>query len=228
MGEESTQLDLSSELDRLQAMKGDGETGDVRVQIGETVIDPDRVDEHQLVGTTVESDDSSLRGTRWHHPLHDLHRSGVTVERDGQETDLASALDALGGPDLETGYVVDRATGEAAAIVGRVDTQPADGTAEMVDRDAEATDGDTETADGDTESADGDTETADGDAETANGGQSLRLRVVDAPPAAPREVGTERAVTLAALRTASRPGFDDGDRYRTFDPLGRPLDPATV
>lgn len=207
MGEESTQLDLSSELDRLQAMKGDGETGDVRVQIGETVIDPDRVDDHQLVGTTVESDDSSLRGTRWHHPLHDLHRAGVTVERDGQETDLASALDALGGPDLETGYVVDRATGESAAIVGRVDTDSVDGDAETTDED---------------------TEMADEDAATADENQSLRLRVVDAPPAAPHEVGTERTVTLAALRTASRPGFDDGDRYRTFDPLGRPLAPATV
>lgn len=180
MGEESTQLDLSSELDRLQAMKGDGEAdGDVRVLVGSTVIDPDRVDAHCLVGTTVESDDASLRGTRWRHPLHDCHRPGVTFERDGRETDLPAVVEALGGPDLDTGYVLDRATGDYAAIRGR-----------------------------------------DGD--------EVSLSVIDAPPASPRTADESVVLSLSVLRTASRPGFTAGDRYRTFDTLGRSLDPTTI
>lgn len=122
MGEESTQLDLSSELDRLAAMKETNEDGGgPRVRIGETVIEPERIEDHRLVGLTVETDDPDLRGTRWHQPLQDLRRDGVTFELDGEPVDAEQVFTAVGGADLSAGYVLDRATFVVFAITGRTD-----------------------------------------------------------------------------------------------------------
>lgn len=180
MGEESTQLDLSNELDRLSAMNEEADDGEgVRVQIGTTRLDPDGIEGHQLVGVAVDSDDASLRGSRWEHPLHDCHREGVTFEIDGEAVGASEAFDAVGGPDLSVGYVLDRATGVVSAIDGRSD-------------------------------------------------DTLELRVIDAPAEAESTANTTHERPIDRLRDASRPGFDDGARFRTFGPLGRPLDPATV
>lgn len=122
MGEESTQLDLSNELDRLSAMQGEDDDGEgPRLQIGTTRLDPEEIDGHQLIGVAVESDDPDIRGSRWHQPLHDLHRSGVTFEIDGEPVEPDRLFEAIGGPDLPTGYVLDRTTGAVSTIDGRTD-----------------------------------------------------------------------------------------------------------
>ncbi|MFB6256802.1 MAG: hypothetical protein ABEH58_08800 [Haloplanus sp.] len=183
MGNESTQMDLSAELDRLSAMRGDdGEDAGVRIEILDAVVEPDGVDGHRMVGLTVaaDGDAASLRGSRWRHPLHHLHREDVRPTVDGTPVGVVRALDAVGGADLDGGYVLDRATYVIWAVDG------------------------------------------------AHGGSAVRLRAIDAPPAADTTVDETRTVEVSTLETASRPGFDDADRYRTFDPVGRPLDPPAL
>ena len=183
MGDGSTQMDLSAELDRLSAMRGDdGDDGDagVRIEILDAVVEPDGVDGHRMVGLTVaaDGDAASLRGSRWRHPLHHLHREDVRPTVDGTPVGVVEALDAVGGADLDDGYVLDRATYVVWAV---------DGT---------------------------------------RGGNAVRLRAIEAPPAADAAVDETQTVEVSRLETASRPGFDDAARYRAFDSVGRRLDPS--
>jgi hypothetical protein len=140
------------------------------------------VEGHRLVGVTVaaDGDAASLRGSWWRHPLHHLHREDVRATIDGEPVRVAEALDAVGGADLDDGYVVDRATGVVWAVEG------------------------------------------------ARGGTAVRLRAIDAPATADATMDEARTVEVAALETASRPGFDDAARYRTFDPIGRRADPSAL
>jgi hypothetical protein len=73
-----------------------------------------------MVGLTVaaDGDAAALRGSRWRHPLHHLHREDVRPTIDGTRVDVATALDAVGGADLDHGYVLDRATYVVWAIGG--------------------------------------------------------------------------------------------------------------
>jgi hypothetical protein len=183
MGDDSTQMDLSAELDRLSAMRGGGDDdAGVRIEILDAVVEPDGVDGHRLVGLTVaaDGDAAALRGSRWRHPLHHLHRGDVRATVDGTPVDVVEALDAVGGADLDHGYVLDRATYVVWAVDG------------------------------------------------ARGGTAVRLRAIDAPDAADAAVDGTRTVEVATLETASRPGFDDAARYRTFDSVGRRVDPSAL
>ena len=119
-------MDLSAELDRLSAMRGDdGDDGDagVRIEILDAVVEPDGVDGHRMVGLTVaaDGDAASLRGSRWRHPLHHLHRGDVRPTVDGTPVGVVEALDAVGGADLDDGYVLDRATYVVWAVDAAVD-----------------------------------------------------------------------------------------------------------
>lgn len=107
MGEETTQLDLTDELDRLQAMRGEGGDGDLRVEVHDAVLDPDGVEGRRLAATTVDGP-ADLRGRRWEHPLDALHRPHVTARRGETVVDVAELVDAVGGPDLAAPYVLDR------------------------------------------------------------------------------------------------------------------------
>jgi len=183
MGDESIQMDLSAELDRLSAMRdGEDDGAGVRIEILDAVVEPDGVDGHRLVGLTVaaDGDAAALRGSRWRHPLHHLHRDDVRPTIDGTPASVAEALDAVGGADLDGGYVLDRATHVVWAVDG------------------------------------------------ARGGNAVGLQAIEAPTAADVAVAETRTVEVATLEAASRPGFDDAARYRTFDSLGRPLDPSAL
>ncbi len=106
MAEETTQLDLTDELDRLSAMRGEDDGEGYRVAVHDAVIDPDGVEGRRLTGTTVEGP-ADLRGRKWAYPLDALHRSHVTARRDGEPVDVPTLVDALGGPDVDR-YVLDR------------------------------------------------------------------------------------------------------------------------
>ena len=189
MGDESTQLDLSAELDRLSAMRdgdgdGDGETdAGPRIEICGAVVDPETVTNHRMVGMTVDADVAELRGARWRHPLHRLRDDEATLSIDGEPASVGDVVDAVGGPDLTDGYVLDRATYAVWAIDA--------GGVGVADRDG-----------------------------------AVGLRALEVPSVVDAGTGDTRAVTTTALRAASRPGFDDGARYRLFGPVGEPLDPT--
>jgi|APHM01.1.fsa_nt_gi hypothetical protein len=119
MAEETTQLDLTNELDRLSAMRGEDDGEGVRVEVHDAVIDPDGVEGRRLTGTTVEGP-SDLRGCEWAHPLDALHRPHVTPLRDGNPVDIATLVDAVGGPDLDR-YVLDRERYVVAAVENAAD-----------------------------------------------------------------------------------------------------------
>lgn len=106
MTEKTTQLDLGSELDRLSAMRGEDDGEGYRVAVHDAVLDPDGVEDRRLTGTCVEGP-ADLRGRDWAHPLDALHRPHVTPRRDGEVVDVATVVDAVGGPDLDR-YVLDR------------------------------------------------------------------------------------------------------------------------
>jgi hypothetical protein len=121
MGEETTQLDLTNELDRLEAMREEGTADDgedaLRLAVHDAVLDPDGVEGRRLTGMTVEGP-SDLRGRRWAQPLDALHRSHVTARRGETVLDVAELVDAVGGPALDAPYVLDRET----YAVGTVET----------------------------------------------------------------------------------------------------------
>ncbi len=106
MGEQRTQLDLTDELDRLSAMRGEDDGDGYRVAVHDAVFDPDGVEGRRLTGTTVEGP-ADLRGREWAYPLDALHRSHVTPRRDGDPVAVSTLVDAVGGPAVDR-YVLDR------------------------------------------------------------------------------------------------------------------------
>ncbi len=118
MGEETTQLDLTDELDRLEAIRGEADADDdLRLVVHDAVVDPDGVTGRRLAGTTVEGP-ASLRGRRWEHPLDALHRDHVTAHRGEAELSVAELVDAVGGPDLSGPYVLDRESYVVGVVTG--------------------------------------------------------------------------------------------------------------
>ncbi len=115
MAEETTQLDLTDELDRLSAMRGEDDGEGYRVEVHDAVLDPDGVEGRRLTGTTVDGP-ADLRGREWAYPLDALHRPHVTARRDGEPVEVATLVDALGGPDLDR-YVLDRERYLVGAVV---------------------------------------------------------------------------------------------------------------
>jgi len=119
MGEETTQLDLTDELDRLAVLRGEDDAdGRLRVEVHDAVLDPDGVEGRRLVATAVEGS-AALRGRTWEHPLDALHRPDVTVTRGDERLSVPDVVDAVGGPALEGPYVLDRETYVVAVVEGR-------------------------------------------------------------------------------------------------------------
>lgn len=117
MGEETTQLDLTSELDRLEAMRdGDDDADDdLRLWVHDAALDPDGVEGRRLTGMVVEGP-ADLRGREWAHPLDALHREHVTARRGEEAIGVGDLVDAVGGPALEGAYVLDRETYVVGAV----------------------------------------------------------------------------------------------------------------
>lgn len=114
MGEETTQLDLSAELDRLSAMsEGDDDAG-LRLTVHGARFRPDAVAGHELHARRTDGP-ADLQGRRVGFALHALHDEGVHADRDGERVSVETLLDAAGGPDLD-GYVLDRETGAVLAV----------------------------------------------------------------------------------------------------------------
>jgi hypothetical protein len=168
MGEETTQLDLSAELDRLAAMSG-GDDASIALVVHEARVRPDAVEGHELRARCTDGP-AALRGRRVGLALHALHGAGVHAERDGERVSVATLLDAVGGPELTDGYVLDRETGAVLAVV--------------------------------------------------DPGDPLSLVVAESSPAG--EAGDEQHVTADVLSTATVTGWRDRERYRRYDPYGRP------
>jgi hypothetical protein len=116
MGEETTQLDLSAELDRLSAMNDEDAADETTLSlvVHEARFRPESVVGHELRALCTDGP-ADLRGRRVGLALHALHGEGVHAERDGERLSIPALLDAVGGPDL-AGYVVDRETGEVLAV----------------------------------------------------------------------------------------------------------------
>jgi hypothetical protein len=112
MGEESTQLNLGAELDRLSAMQGNDDT-DLRLALDGAAFRPEAVDGHEL-RALCDDGPAALRGRRVGLALHACHPD-ARAEVDGSETTVERLVDAVGGPDLD-GYVYDRATGAVLAV----------------------------------------------------------------------------------------------------------------
>jgi hypothetical protein len=114
--DETTQLDLSAELDRLSAMQDDGGDDDptLALVVHGARFRPDGVAGHE-VRALCDDGPADLRGRRVGLALHALHREGVHAERDGERVPVETVVDAVGGPDLADGYVVDRETGAVLA-----------------------------------------------------------------------------------------------------------------
>lgn len=137
MGEETTQLDLTSELDRLEAMREgdeseDDDEADLRLAVHDAVLDPDGVEGRRLTGMTVDGP-ADLRGRRWAYPLDALHRDHVTARRGDEEIGVSDLVDTVGGPDLDGTYVLDRETYVVAAVE-RVDDDVSLGVIEAPDQ----------------------------------------------------------------------------------------------
>ncbi|MEF8819556.1 MAG: hypothetical protein V5A31_10045 [Haloferacaceae archaeon] len=116
MGEETTQLDLSAELDRLSAMSGDdADDADLVLVVHGARFRPESVVGHELRALCTDGP-ATLRGQRVGVALHALGRDGVYAERDGARVGRAALVDAVGGPELD-GYVRDRQTGAVLAVV---------------------------------------------------------------------------------------------------------------
>ncbi|MFB6168216.1 MAG: hypothetical protein ABEJ43_05145 [Haloferacaceae archaeon] len=117
MSDETTQLDLSAELDRLSAMTGDdaADDSDLVLVAYDARLHPDGVAGHELRALCAEGP-ADLRGQRLGLALHALYDEGVHAERGGERVPIPDLLDAVGGPDLD-GYVHDRETGEILAVV---------------------------------------------------------------------------------------------------------------
>jgi len=119
MGEETTQLDLSDELDRLEALRGgDDAGGELRVAVHDAVLDPDGVEGRRLVATAVDGP-TDVRGRTWEHPLDALHRPHVSVTRGEERLSVTELVDAVGGPALDGPYVLDRETYVVSAVAER-------------------------------------------------------------------------------------------------------------
>ncbi|PSQ39197.1 hypothetical protein BRD13_04010 [Halobacteriales archaeon SW_5_70_135] len=119
MSEETTQLDLSDELDRLEALRGgDDAGGELRVAVHDAVLDPDGVEGRRPVATAVDGP-ADVRGRDWKHPLDALHRPHVSVTRGEERLSVTELVDAVGGPALDGPYVLDRETYVVSAVAGR-------------------------------------------------------------------------------------------------------------
>jgi len=117
MGEETTQLDLSAELDRLSAMSETaGDDPDRSLVLHGARFDPESVVGHELRALCTDGP-ADLRGRRVGLALHALHEEGVHAERDGERVPVETLLDAVGGPALADGYALDRETGAVLAVV---------------------------------------------------------------------------------------------------------------
>jgi hypothetical protein len=115
MGEESTQLDLGAELDRLAAMTDDdGDDPDLRLSLDGARFRPEAVEGHEL-RALCDDGPAGLRGRRVGLALHACHPD-ARAEADGAETTVERLVDAVGGPGLPGGYVRDRATGVVLAV----------------------------------------------------------------------------------------------------------------
>lgn len=115
MGEETTQMDLTDELDRLAAMRGESDDGPLRIEVHDAVLDPDDVTGRRIAATAVEGP-ADLRGRRWEHPLDALHAPHVTASRENEQITVRELVDAVGGPDLDGAYVLDRETYVVGAV----------------------------------------------------------------------------------------------------------------
>lgn len=123
MSEETTQVDLSAELDRLSAMRGDEDGEDdedddspaLRLSVHDARFRPETVRGHELRALCDEGP-ADLRGQRVGVALHALRREGVRATRAGERIRAVDLVDAVGGPDLSGGYVVDRQTGTVLAV----------------------------------------------------------------------------------------------------------------
>lgn len=121
MSEETTQLDLSAELDRLSAMNdGDGDADDADDDTSVLVAHgarfrPESVAGHEL-RALCDDGPADLRGQRVGLALHALHRDGVYAERGGERVAIPTLVEAVGGPELGQGYVLDRETGAVLAV----------------------------------------------------------------------------------------------------------------
>lgn len=115
VGDETTQLDLGAELDRLSAMRGDGDEG-LRLSVHGSTIRPETVAGHECRGVCDEGP-ADLRGREVGVALHALHREGVRAARGDDPVSIPGLLDAVGGPALPDGYVLDRETGAVLAVV---------------------------------------------------------------------------------------------------------------
>jgi hypothetical protein len=116
VSDETTQLDLSAELDRLSAMQDDdGDDPALALVVHGARFRPESVDGHE-VRALCDDGPADLRGRRVGLALHALHRESAHAERDGERVAVETLVDAVGGPALADGYVVDRETGEVLAV----------------------------------------------------------------------------------------------------------------
>jgi hypothetical protein len=117
MSEETTQLDLSAELDRLSAMsETTGDDPDRSLVLHGARFDPESVVGHELRALCTDGA-AELRGRRVGLALHALHEKDVHAERDGERVPIEALLDAVGGPALADGYTIDRETGAVLTVV---------------------------------------------------------------------------------------------------------------
>jgi hypothetical protein len=115
MGDETTQLDLSAELDRLSAMTdGDADDADLTLVVHEARFRPEAATGHELRALCTDGP-ADLRGRRVGIALHALHDEGVHANRDGERVGVETLVDAVGGPALD-GYLHDRETGAVLAV----------------------------------------------------------------------------------------------------------------
>lgn len=127
-GDETTQLDLSAELDRLSAMTGDGDgDGDtdpddpaLRLSLHEATLQPEGVTGHELRALCTDGP-ADLRGRRVGVALHALHGDATRYERGADAVSAETLVDAVGGPALDDGYVVDREAGTVLAVASAGD-----------------------------------------------------------------------------------------------------------
>ncbi len=108
-------MDLSAELDRLSAMRDDGDDPRLSLVVHGARLRPETVAGHELRALCDEGP-ADLRGRRVGVALHALGREGVRAERAGERISVTELVDAVGGPDLPGGYVVDRETGAVSTV----------------------------------------------------------------------------------------------------------------